>query len=288
MGLVAIGQYNLLEPLEPVGAGQRFRARDTRLGRTVDVRLMPPAFAADPATRALVLEEVRQARALSQPNVVALFDAGEHDGGLYFAFELPRGGPVRREMGVRPLAPRRAIEIGIQVAEALAEAHARDIVHGALQLDAILITDKNQVKISGFGLPTLRAFDAAHGTAAPGEPADERADLHALGAALYEMVTGRRPVASGAARRPIVPRELNPASPPELDDVILRAMAAPESRYQTAVTMGAELRAVAAMLDVREASAEDAGAPAIRIGKVFLLAALMLAILGVMAWWLLR
>ncbi len=298
MGLGAIAQYTLLESLEPAGAGQRFRARDTRLGRTVDIRLMPPAFAADEATRSRVLEEVQQARALSQPNVVALFDAGEHEGSLYFVFELPRGGPVRREMGGRPLAPRRATEIGIQAAEALAAAHAHDIVHGALQLDSILITEKNQVKIVGFGLPTLRAFEAAK-TTSPGEARegdgrrrreapDDRADIHALGAALYEMVTGRRPVASGTAKRPTVPRELNPESPPELDDVILRAMASRTSQYQTAVTMGAELRAVAAMLDVRETSAEEEAAPTIRIGKVFRLAALMIVVLGAIAWWVLR
>ena len=260
-----IGDYNPLEPLEAVGPGERFRARDTRLGRTVDLRVLPPGFAPSPADRARVLDEARVARALSHPNVTALFDAGEHDGRVFFVFELPRGAPLRHAAAGRPLSPRRAVAIGIQIADAVAEAHGRDLVHGRLDLDALVLTDKEQVKVGGFGLPTLRAWDARHaGPAGPdggaprGSTADEAGDIHAVGAILYELLTGWAPAPAGAVGRPTVPRELNPESSPEVDDVILRAMAPSAARYQTAVTLSAELRSVAARLDVRDETAASA------------------------------
>ncbi len=294
-----IAQYNLLERLESLGPGDRYRARDTRLGRTVDLRLLPADFAPTDTDRTRVLDEARAVRGLSHPNVVALFDAGEHEGRIYFVFELPRGGALRRELTRHGLTPRRVLDVGIQVADALAEAHGRDLVHGALRADAIVVTDKDQVKVAGFGLPSLRAYGATHaGTvteetafSGPGSPAGaeagELADIHALGALLYELVTGRPPSFSGPAARPVVPRELNVQSPPELDDVILRALAIlPRSRYQSAATVAAELRSVLAMLDVREQ--EQPAAASVHLGKVLLLAATMLGVAAAVWWWVRR
>ncbi len=283
-----IAHYNVIERIDSPCPGDRFRARDTRLGRTVDLRLMPHDFAPTEAERASILEEAREARALSHPNIIATFDAGEHDERIYFVFELPRGGPVRREMvGQGRLAPRRAVDIGIQVADALGEAHARDMMHGALTIDSVLVTEKDQVKLAGLGLPSLRAYDVAgrRGAARPHRSTDgELADIQALGAILYQLVTGVPPTPTGAAGRPVVPRQLNPQSSPDVDDIILRALApTPTSRYQTVVTMGAELRSVAAMLEVREES--HAPASSVNVAKALLLALTMLGLAAAVVWW---
>src|SRR5688572_30924294 len=96
VGVVA--HYNLLERLEPAGPGELFRARDTRLGRTVAVRLLPADFATDEADRAALLEKARTLIALSHPNVTTLFQAGEHDGRVFLAFEFLKGQSLRAEM----------------------------------------------------------------------------------------------------------------------------------------------------------------------------------------------
>ena len=110
IGVVA--HYNLLEQLEPAGPGDLYRARDTRLGRTVVVRLLPADFTRD---RAALIEQARGLTSLSHPNVTTLFDVGEHDGRVYLAFEFQKGQSLRAEAAGRPMNVRRAVEIAIQI-----------------------------------------------------------------------------------------------------------------------------------------------------------------------------
>jgi serine/threonine protein kinase len=291
----AVAHFNLLERLEPAGPGELFRARDTRLGRTVAVRLLPPEFAAGEAERASLLEKARSLIALSHPNVTTLFEAGEHEGRIYLAFEFLKGQSLRAEMAGRPMNVRRAVELAIQMTDAVADAHAAGFVHGGLSPESIVITAKGHAKIPAFELaarggfdhdaPDVRLRDYDSPEEARGQPADERSDIYSVGAVLFEMLTTRRPLHRGAA----APSATNRHVIPELDDVVLRAVAPnPDSRFQSAATLAAELRSLAAILDVRGGAGDEDDhleARSTSVGRVLVTAALILLALGAIAWW---
>jgi serine/threonine-protein kinase len=262
IGVVA--HYNLLERLEPAGPGELYRARDTRHGRTVIVRLMPRSFARDQDARRKLRDQTRDLIALSHPNITTLFDVGEHEGRLYFAFEYLRGVPLRAEMGGGPMNVRRAIELAIQIADALAEAHAAGFVHGGLSPDSIVVTAKGKIKIPAFGLAARAGFEPGDDEArlrdydspeeAGGRPPDDVSDIYSAGAVLYEMLAARRPNPKGSP----APSAVNPHVPKEIDEVVLKAVAPePGLRYQTAVTLSAELRSVGAIMDVRGGAGDE-------------------------------
>lgn len=288
IGVVA--HFNLLERLEPAGPGELYRARDTHRGRTVVIRLLP---ARDPA----VLEQAQAFAGLSHANVITVFGAGEHDGRTYLAFEFIKGQSLRAEMAGRPMNVRRAVELAIQIADAIAEAHALGFVHGGLSPDAIGITAKGHAKIPAFELATTSGFEGYDGVSmlrdydspeeARGENGDDRSDIYSVGAVLYEMLTTRRPMHRGAA----APSAANAHVPRELDDVVLKAVAPnPDLRYQSAATFSAELRSVAAILEVRGGAGDEneEPAPAAGLGRIVVTTLVILAGLAAVAWWLMR
>lgn len=293
IGVVA--HYNLLERLEPAGPGELYRARDTRLGRTVTVRLLPPDFERDGDARPLFIQRVRSLTGLSHPNVTAVFAVGEHDGRLFVVFEFLHGQSLRAEMAGRPMNVRRAVELAIQMADAVADAHSSGFIHGGLSPDSVVITAKGHAKIPAFELATRGGFDqSANGVRlrdydspeeARGQPLDERSDIYSVGAVLYEMLTTRRPMHRGAS----APSASNRHVPPEVDEIVLKAVAPnPALRYQSAATFAAELRSVGAILDVRggvgdeEDHAHERGA---NIGRALVIAVIALLALGLLAWW---
>jgi eukaryotic-like serine/threonine-protein kinase len=293
-----VGHYNLLERLEPAGPGDLYRARDTRAGRTVTIRLLPTGYAPDEAGRASVLEKARALVGMSHPNVTTLFEAGEHEGRVFLAFEYLKGQSLRAEMGGRPMNVRRAAEVAIQIADAVADAHAAGFIHGGLSPDTIVITAKGNTKIPAFELAARGGFVHAgedpadvklHDYDSPeearGQDADERSDIYSVGAVLFEMLTTRRPSHRGAA----APSVSNPHVPPDLDDIVLKAVAPnPDSRYQSAVTLAAELRSLVAILDVRGGAGDEDDeneAATTSVGRVVLLAIAMLLIIGGLIWW---
>jgi serine/threonine protein kinase len=295
LGVVA--HYNLLERLEPSGPGDLFRARDTRLGRTVTVRLLPAGYPQDPAERSRLFESAKSVIALSHPNVTTLFDAGEHEGRVYLVFEYSKGQSLRAEMAGRPMNVRRAVELAIQIAEGVAEAHGAGFVHGGLSPESIVITAKGHAKIPAFELASRGGFEHTDGgmrlrdyeapEEAKGHPPDDRSDIYSVGAVLYEMLTTRRPSPKGAA----APSASNPNVPKELDDLVLRAAAPnPDLRYQSVATLSAELRSLAAILDVRGIAAEepDLEVPESNVGRILLIAFVILAALGALAWYFTR
>ena len=292
--LGAIAHYTLLEVLDSAGPGELYRARDTRLGRTVSVRLLPADFAAGPEDRAGLLRRARSVVALSHPNVTALFDVGEHGGRVYLVFEFLKGQSLRAEMAGRAMNVRRAVELAIQMADAVADAHAAGFTHGGLSPDSIVVTAKGHVKIPAFELaahggfdqdaPDVRLRDYDSPEEARGQDADERSDIYSVGAVLFEMLTTRRPLHRGAA----APSVSNRHVPPEVDDVVLKAVAPnPASRFQSAASFAAELRSVAAILDVRGGAGdederlEEHGA---HVGRAVMIAALILLALGTLVW----
>jgi serine/threonine protein kinase len=289
----AVAHYNLLERLDPAGPGDLYRARDTRLGRTVAIRLLPADFAPEPDARATLLEQARVVSTLSHPNVTTLFDAGEHDGRLYLAFEFLKGQSLRAEMAGRPMNIRRAVELAIQMADAVADAHAAGFVHGGLSPDSIVITAKGHAKIPAFELASRGGFEQDAGAVrlrdydspeeARGQAVDERSDIYSVGAVVYEMLTTRRPMHRGAA----APSVSNSHVPGELDDIVLRAVAPnPDSRFQSAAALAAELRAIAAILDVRGGAGDEeheVETPT-SVGRVLGMTIVILALAGLALW----
>ena len=292
LGVVA--HYNLLERLEPAGPGELYRARDTRLGRTVAVRALPADFAAGGVALAAFLEKTRSLIALPHPNVTTLFEVDEHDGRVFLVFEFLKGQSLCAEMAGRPMNVRRAVELAVQVADAVADAHAAGFVHGGLSPDSIVITAKGHAKIPAFELAARGGFDQDADDVrlrdydspeeARGQDADERSDIYSVGAVLFEMLTTRRPLHRGAASPSVSNRHV----PPELDDIVLRAVAPnPNSRFQSAATLAAELRSMAAVLDVRGGAGdeEEHVARSTSPGRVVFLAVAILVALGAVFWW---
>ena len=290
--LGVVGHYNLLERLEPAGPGELYRARDTHRGRTVTVRVMPAGFAKDARERAAFLDRARALIPMSHPNVTTIFDAGDQEGRLYLVFEFLKGQSLRAEMGGRPMNVRRAVDLTIQMADAIAEAHAAGYVHGGLSPDSVAITAKGRAKIPAFELATRGGFDHREDSRlrdydapeeAGGGPTDERSDIYSVGAILYEMLTTRRPLHRGAS----APSASNRHVPPEIDEIVLRALAPnPASRYQSAATFAAELRSTAAILDVRSAADDEDAADqrSLSPGRTVVLAALILLVVGLLVW----
>ena len=207
------GPYEILAPLGAGGMGEVYRARDPRLGRDVAIKVLPAAFASDPDRRVRFEREAQAVAALSHPNILAVHDVGVHEGQAYLVTEVLDGETLRARLDAGALPVRKAIDIAVQIARGLAAAHDKAIVHRDLKPENVFLLNDGQVKILDFGL----ARQAAMGTGATqtvaavtdpgtvlgtvgymapeqvrGQAVDARADLFALGAVLYEMLSGTR------------------------------------------------------------------------------------------------
>lgn len=279
----SVAHYNLLEPIGAGGLGPVYRARDTRVGRTVALKVLEPALIADETRRVSLLDEARLAAKLSHPNVATLFEVGEFEGRGYLACEFIAGTSLRAEMSGHPVPTRRAVELCMQIADALADGHAAGILHGDVRPENVIVTTKGSAKLLDFGLwrwtrggLTRRAASRAPESLpvedartvsymapeqALGSEADGRADLFSLGTMLHEMLTGRNPflaptvtdtVMNVVTRTAPSVASINPDVPAELDRLTARALSKDLAlRYQSAAAFSAELRGVAAGLDLR-------------------------------------
>jgi serine/threonine protein kinase len=257
----AIAHYKVLAPLGAGGLGEVFRARDTRLGRTVAVKVLPAVVASDPARLRPLLDAAKLAASMSHPNITTLFESGEEGADRYLVFEFVPGDPLSALIDGRALNVRRAVELAIQLADALADAEAHDLVHGDIRPGTIVVTSKDRAKLMNFGLAAFTAGGAGRREAsavyvAPeetkGPSGDIRSDIFSLGAVLFEMLTGQQ------RGQGLAPGSLNKAVPPELDRIVGRMLAGNiNQRFQSAATVAAELRAIAAILEAR-ATAEEA------------------------------
>src|SRR6185436_12844108 len=220
-------------------------------------------------------------------NIATLWDVGEAGGQVYLAYEFAAGRSLRDEMGGAAMNPRRALELAVQIADGVAEAHAHGIIHGDLRPDTIIVTAKGSAKILDFGMSQWTrggAMRTAAGRDPDGLPADSanvlgylspeqaigsavdaRTDVFSLGAIAYELVTGLNPFAGATPSatvmnvmkaQPAPASDANAAAPKELDAILARAMAADiAQRQQSAAAFAAELRSVIAMLDVQTGDA---------------------------------
>jgi hypothetical protein len=223
-----LGPYEIVTPLGAGGMGEVYRARDTRLGRDVAVKVLPANRAKDPDAVARLEREAQAVAALSHPNIVAIHDLGTDQGVFFVVTELLEGETLRTRLASAALPWRKAAEIGAAIADGLAGAHLKGIVHRDLKPDNIFITRDGRVKILDFGLarlaPVMPRQDQTSAPTTPpetepgvvmgtvgymspeqarGNPADARSDIFALGCVLYEMLTGRR-----AFSRPTAPETL--------------------------------------------------------------------------------
>jgi serine/threonine protein kinase len=305
--LEALGHYRILDRIGTGRIGELYRARDTRLGRTVAIRVVAAEIADDPARRAQFLDDAREAAALSHPNIATLYETGEDQGRLFLVFEFVPGETLKRIIAGGRLHPRRAVDLAAQVAGGLAEAHAHGIVHRRITSGDIIVTPKEKAKILDLGLagwtsaadgrePSARPETAAYlaPEQARGERGDHRSDTFALGVVLFEMLTGRVPfTATAAASLPIPPSTVNRTVPLELDALVTRALArSADERYQSAAVVAAELRSIAALLGARAQQSESAGRPAATLARPrprshvrWIVLAILAAALAAMAWY---
>jgi len=249
--LDALAHYKILGPIGVGRMGELFRARDTRAGRTVALRVVAGEIAGDPEGRRRFLKEARQAATLSHPNIAAVYEIGEDQQRLFIVSEFVPGETLRTLIAGRALNTRNALDHGIQLADALAEGHAAGILHHDIQPQNIIITPKGNAKFIDFGLGAWTASGAerqrvasvagdnagsAHAVAymAPehvlGRPVDQRTDVFSLGVVLFEMFAGTPPPLVAPSPNalteevlqtpPPPPSTFNGTLPPEGDRVV--------------------------------------------------------------------
>ncbi|MFD8707183.1 serine/threonine-protein kinase [Kitasatospora sp. NPDC059648] len=258
VGTVVAGRYRVDRFVGAGGMGEVWAAQDTLLGRPVALKLMQDD---GPSDRARFLREAQAAAGLQHPGIVVVHDFGEHDGQPYLVMELLAGHSLQDGLLDGPFPVSRVIELGVQVAEALAVAHRAGLVHRDIKPGNLFLTDEGTVKILDFGLVgrppaadpgtgrpvELTAAMGTPGFSAPeqfsGSRVDARADLYALGTTLYALLTGLRPVVRG--QRPAL-RALRPDAPPELEQ-LLRGLLAPRpaDRPDDAAAVAARLHGIA-------------------------------------------
>ena len=273
-----LGNYKILEKLGEGGQGTVYKAIDSKLGRTLVIKVLPAELTAKEANLKRFEREARLASALDHPNICTIFDLNEINGIHFIAMQYIEGRNVRQLVNGRPLSLESALSITLQTAEALAAAHSRGIIHRDIKAGNVMVTQSGQVNVLDFGLAKLLDEDAArtsgihhteitevgvpYGTAtyaapeqARGDRVDSRADVFSTGVLLYEMLTGTWPFqgqTSIEVRHAVLNDEPKPISqmrpgrvPSKLQAIIDKALAKdPRNRYQKIYHFADDLRAV--------------------------------------------
>src|SRR5712691_5266618 len=287
--------YKILEKLGVGGQGTVYKATDGKLGRTVVVKVLPPELTAREANLKRFEREARLASSLDHPNICTIFDLDEVEGVHFIAMQHVEGRNVRQLVGGRPLELKSALLIAIQVADALAAAHSRGIIHRDVKSGNVMVTPSGQVKVLDFGLAKLlddaeagatgihhtelTEVGVPYGTAtyaapeqARGDRVDKRADIFSTGVLLYEMLTGTWPFRGKTSidvrhavlhdsPKPLAEMRTAPL-PPRLQQIMERALAKePRDRYQRMEELRDDLRGV--LLEI--SAAESSGQPFVGI-----------------------
>ena len=321
-----LGPYEIQSPLGAGGMGEVYRAKDTRLGRDVALKILPESFARDSDRLRRFEQEARAVAALNHPNILAIHDIGQHDGSPFLVSELLEGESLRAWLDRGALPQRKTIEYGVQIAYGLAAAHDKGIVHRDLKPENIFVTKDGRIKILDFGLaklaqkagaePDEATLTSSHtaagmvmGTAsymAPeqvrGEPADPRSDIFAFGAVLYEMLSGARAFRRGTAAETMTavlnddPPDLSTSSPdatrlvsPALERIVRRCLEkSPEQRFQSARDLSFALSALSGSEASAAVRAAAVAAPRRRPLLPWLAAALALLVVAAGTWFVAR
>src|SRR5262245_10132476 len=279
-----LGPYEILSPLGAGGMGEVWRARDTRLDREVAIKVLPASFAQDADRLRRFEQEARATSALNHPNILTVYDIGDHEGAPYIVSELLEGEILREQLPPQseagPLPPRKAVEYARQIASGLAAAHEKGIVHRDLKPENLFVTKDVRVKILDFGLAKLKpqklsgGVDSQAPTLKPltnpgvvlgtvgymspeqvrGQEADHRSDIFSFGIILHEMLSGQRTFTGDSMvelmsailkEEPAELSETNAKISPALDKIVRRCLEKkPERRFQTASDLGFALEAL--------------------------------------------
>ena len=273
-----LGDYEIQSLLGVGGMGEVYRARDLRLRRDVAIKVLPAFVSSNPERLRRFEQEATAAAALNHPNILAVYQLGSYAGAPYLVSELLEGSTLREQMTRGPLAQRKAIDYASQIAHGLAAAHEKGIVHRDLKPENLFVTKDGRVKILDFGLAKLTRAPHSSEHSAPtlgnetepgvvmgtvgymspeqvrGETNDNRTDIFAFGAILYEMLVGKR-----AFQKPTSPETMTailnedpvaisqsaPATPPALQRVVHRCLEkSPEQRFQSASDLAFALEAL--------------------------------------------
>jgi Tol biopolymer transport system component len=291
-----LGSYEILAPLGAGGMGEVYRARDTRLGREVAIKVVPAEVASDPSRLKRFEKEARSASALNHPNIITIYDIGVVDSVSYIAMEKVDGKTLKEMLFSGPLAMKKLLQISPQIADGLARAHDAGIVHRDLKPENVMVTKDGLVKILDFGLAKLTQMDSSdEGSDLPTETAtspgvvlgtvgymspeqasgtlvDFRSDQFSFGSVLYEITTGRKAFVRKTAAEtlsaiirddPEPLARLRPEVPPPLRWIVERCMAKqPEERYASTRDLARDLGSVRDHISEVSSGAQSfAGAP---------------------------
>jgi Tol biopolymer transport system component len=289
-----LGPYEILAPIGAGGMGEVYRARDERLKREVAIKVLPAELAADAERRARFEREARAASGLSHPNILTIYDIGSADDTVFIAMELVDGGTLKDLIASGPLPTRKLLELGTQIADGLAAAHAAGIVHRDLKPANVMVSKHGFAKILDFGLAKLvtpedqevsglqtAAGDPTRpglvmGTVgymspeqAAGRSVDFRSDQFSFGSILYEMATGKRAFERGTSaetltaiirEEPVSVAQVNPKVPAPIRWLVERCLAKdPEDRFGTTKDLARDLASVRDHLSEAVVSGDTSG-----------------------------
>lgn len=264
--------YRILKEIGRGGMGVVYKAEDTKLHRTVAIKALSADLVADDKARIRFIREARAASAIDHPNICTVYEINDVEGILFFVMQYVDGKTLKKIISGRPLPFDQALEFSLQLADALAAAHRRNVLHRDIKSSNIMLNERNQLKILDFGLAKLIQAPDAQGTFADmtqlgspfgtasymspeqarGERADARSDLFSLGIVMYEMFTGRLPFRGKSSVEVMhavlhdEPPPLGEGCPSRLQQTMSKLLAkSPSARYQTADSLLDDLRAVA-------------------------------------------
>jgi Tol biopolymer transport system component/predicted Ser/Thr protein kinase len=291
-----LGHHRIIGEIGKGGMGVVYLAEDTRLGRKVALKVLPPDMASDPARQARFEREARAVAALNHPNIVTIHSVEQAEGVHFLTMELVDGRRLTEMMPREGVPLPRLLEWSAGIADALGAAHRQGVVHRDLKPDNIMVTAEGRIKVLDFGLAKLREAAPGEGhtnlaTAsvtgegkilgtvsymspeqAEGKPLDHRSDIFSFGVVLYEMSTGRRPfqgdtaistISSILKDTPPPPQQLNTTLPPQVGRIVRRCLAKePDRRYQSTDDLRNELRELKEESDSGELTVEHHAATA--------------------------
>ena len=263
-----ISHYKILSKLGEGGMGVVYKAEDTKLGRTVALKFLPPELTRDPEAKARFIQEARAASSLEHPNICTIHEIGEtSEGQSFICMSYYAGETLKQKIGTGPLPAHSAINIGLQVARGLSRAHEAGVIHRDIKPANIVVTERGEAKILDFGLAKLAGQTRLTSTGttlgtvaymppeqARGEEADHRSDIWSLGVVLYEMICGRAPFVSAYDQatiyliihgKPAQIRKHCSSLPNGLEQIIDRCLAKnPVERYQSIDGLIADLESI--------------------------------------------